>query len=324
MHLPTSHNRRVTHRLVALAMAGAATAVLSACSSSPTATNDSRPSNPAAPVAGDTSKWPKAVADTGLVKGLSLPLQQYMQTYQDSVVIERAARSLQTSCMARYGFSITFPPTGTNPPPNADDSNMPRRYGISDPAAAARYGYELPPETAEHPAGPELTPAAVAVLTGRKALNPKAEKAPSTYQGKKVPEGGCQQEAFDKLGARIDFTQVSQLDHDSLVKSQEDPRVQTAIKAWSACMKSKGFTVADPYAAFHLVPKSGSGTASEEEITVALADIGCKQKTDLVRIWHGVDAAIQAQQVEENQLALEQAKEKNAKAVKAAEAALRG
>ncbi|MCX4853781.1 hypothetical protein OG426_55895 (plasmid) [Streptomyces canus] len=309
---------------MALAAAGTAVSVLSACTSSSAAhAGEGRPSGSSAAVGADTSKWPQAVADKGLVKGLALPLQQYMQTFQDSVVIERAARSLETECMARYGFTVNFPPPGVNPPPNADDSNMPRRYGISDRAAAAKYGYELPPDTAQHPAAPDLTPAAIAVLTGRKALNPRAEKAPSTYRDRRIPEGGCQQESYDKLGARIDFTLISRLDHDSLAKSQEDARVQKAVKAWSACMKNQGYTVADPYGAFDLVPRSDGGSVPQKEITLALADIDCKQKTDLVRIWYGVDAEIQRQQVEENQLALEQAREKNSKAVKAAEAALR-
>ncbi|MFJ2847530.1 hypothetical protein ACIPD2_38795 [Streptomyces griseofuscus] len=238
-------------------------------------------------------------------------------------MIERAARSLETQCMSRYGFTVVFPPAGVNPPPSADDSNMPRRYGISDSAAAAKYGYELPPDPTEHPQPPNLSPAGVAVLTGRKALNPRAEEAPSTYRGKRVPQGGCEQEAFDKIGARIDFTLPSRLDHDSLVKSQEDSRVQKALTAWSACMKARGYTVADPYAAVDLAPSSGSGKASQKEITVALADIGCKKTTDLVSIWHSVDAAIQQRQVEQNQLALQQLKQKNTNAVKAAEAALR-
>ncbi|MFY4721036.1 hypothetical protein [Streptomyces sp. LaBMicrA B280] len=247
-----------------------------------------------------------------------------MQTYQDSVVIERAGRSLETECMTRYGFTVTFPPAGVNPPPNADDSNMPRRYGLSDPAAAARYGYELPPDTTKHPQAPKLSAAAVAVLTGRKGLTPRAAKAPSSYRGQKVPEGGCQQEAFDKIGARIDFTLVSHLDHDSLVKSQEEPRVRKAIKTWSTCMKTEGYAVADPYTAFDLVPRDDSGAVSQREIAMATADVECKKKTDLIAIWYGVDASIQKQQVEQNQLALQQLKEKNTRAVKAAEAALRG
>ncbi|MEU3345588.1 hypothetical protein ABZ723_11425 [Streptomyces sp. NPDC006700] len=327
MRHPTSRSSTRTHRLAALAAAGAAAALLSSCSSASSPSGDTSASTAGTTSAAagiDTSKWPKAVADSGLVKGLTLPLQQYMQTYQDSVVIERAGRSLETECMARYGFTVTFPPAGVNPPPNADDSNMPRRYGISDPAAAAKYGYGLPPDTAEHPQPPKLSSAAVTVLTGRKGLNPTAEKAPSTYRGQKVPEGGCQQEAFDKLGARIDFTPVSHLDHDSLVKSQEHPRVQKALKAWSACMKTEGYTVADPYAAFDLVPRNESGAVSPKEIALATADIGCKSRTDLIGVWYGVEAGIQKQQVEQNQLSLQQLRERNAKAVKAAEAALRG
>ncbi|WP_328885451.1 hypothetical protein [Streptomyces sp. NBC_00316] len=271
----------------------------------------------------DESSWPKATPDSGLARGLVLPLQQYMQTYEDSVVIERAGRSLETECMAGFGFTITFPPVGTNPPPNADDSNMPRRYGITDRDAAAKYGYGLPPENGEHPQPPKLTPAAVAVLTGRKGLNPRAEQAPATYQGKKIPKDGCQGAAFNKIGAQIDFGLSSRLDHDSLVKSQEDPKVQQVIKAWSGCMKKKGYSVEDPYAAVNLVPKVEGAAASAKDISIALADIDCKKEVDLVHIWYSVDAAIQKQQVEENQLALEQLKQKNAKAVKTAEAALR-
>nr|WP_308280838.1 hypothetical protein [Streptomyces barringtoniae] len=62
--------------------------------------------------------------------------------------------------------------------------------------AAAEYGYELPPDTAERPRGPDLSPAGIAVLTGRKAVHPRAEKAPSNRQGKKIPEGGCQQDGM--------------------------------------------------------------------------------------------------------------------------------
>ncbi|MGW7529125.1 hypothetical protein [Streptomyces sp. NPDC054783] len=71
-----------------------------------------------------------------------------------------------------------------------------RRYGPSTPVAAAEYGYELPPDTTERPRGPDLSSAAVAVLTGRKALPPRAEKAPSSHQGKKIPEGGCRQDGI--------------------------------------------------------------------------------------------------------------------------------
>ncbi|MEV4426422.1 hypothetical protein ACN9M0_13880 [Streptomyces sp. R-07] len=307
--------------LAALAGAGLALTALTGC-------GDTAPAGPAPRAGADTevdeSKWPRATPETGLARGLVLPLQQYMQTYQDSVVIERAARSLQTRCMADFGFTIVFPPVGTNPPPNADDANMSRRYGISDRAMAEKYGFGIPPDTVEHPAPPKLTAAAVAVLTGRKGLNPRAEPAPATYRGKKIPKDGCQGSSFDRIGARIDFGLSSRLDRDSLVKSQETPEVRAVVTAWSGCMKKKGYEVADPYAAIDLVPRVEGGTTSTKEISAALADIDCKKETDLVRVWHTAEAAIQTRQVERNQLALQQLKEKNAHAVKAAEAALRG
>ncbi|MGV9286669.1 hypothetical protein [Streptomyces sp. NPDC003719] len=320
----TGPDRGRRFRIAAAAVAAASVA-LAGCSSSSDGTDagDTTAARAAA-AAGDTSKWPRAVADQGLVRGLTLPLQPYMQTYQDAMVIERAARTLQTECMAGYGFTVVFPPVGVNPPPNADDSNMPRRYGISDRAAAAKYGYQLPPDTAEHPAPLDLSPAATAVLTGRKGTGPRAEPAPPTYNGRKIPKGGCQQQAFDELGARIDFTLPSRLDHDSLVKSQEDPRVRSTIGAWSTCMKGKGFTVADPFAAVDMAFRNGAGAADQKQITLALADIDCKKETNLVAVWHKVDAEIQSRQVEENQLALQQLRDRNTKAVKAAEAALRG
>ncbi|MFE5594266.1 hypothetical protein [Streptomyces sp. NPDC056549] len=310
--------------LAALAGAGLALTALTGCGDRDPAGQAPPPAAAEAGAKVDESKWPKATPETGLARGLVLPLQQYMQTYKDSVVIERAARTLQTQCMADFGFTVVFPPVGTNPPPNADDANMSRRYGISDRETAEKYGFGIPPDTVEHPPPPKLTAAAVAVLTGRKGLDPRAEPAPATYRGKKIPKDGCQGSSFDRIGARIDFGLSSRLDHDSLVKSQETPVVQAAVKAWSGCMKKKGYAVADPYAAIDLVPRVEGAETSPKEISAAVADIDCKKETDLVRVWHRAETAIQTQQVERNQLALQQLKEKNAHAVKAAEAALRG
>ncbi|MBD0708615.1 hypothetical protein BU197_09455 [Streptomyces sp. CBMA291] len=314
----------MTRSLLALAGAVLALSPLTGCGPADPAEGAPRAGAPGAAVPVDESNWPKSTPDKGLARGLVLPLQQYMQTYKESVVIERAARGLQTECMAEFGFTIVFPPAGVNPPPNADDANMSRRYGITERDLAEKYGYGIPPDAVEHPAPPRLTPAAIAVLTGRKALDPRAEPAPATYQGKKIPKDGCQGSAFDRIGARIDFGLSSRLDHDSLVKSQETPEVQAVIKAWSGCMRKKGYEVADPYAATDLVRRVEGVETSGKEIAAALADIDCKKEVDLVRIWHTVDAALQARQVEQNQLALQQLKDKNAHAVKAAEAALRG
>jgi hypothetical protein len=279
----------------------------------------------------DKSTWPQATPTAGLAKGLSLPLEAYMETYQDTVALDDAERHLETRCMAGYGFHVTFPPAGPNPPPNADDSNMPRRYGITDRAAAEKYGYGLP-DVLQHQQGtrmPQLTREQVEVLTGRTGIratpaDPAPAKAPATYRGKAIHQGGCAGWADDQLGTRsMDFSLVSRLDAESLAQSQRTEAVQSAITAWSTCMSGKGYTVDDPYHADEITPHT-EDSPSKAEIAVAVADIDCKKSTDLVRIWFTEDAKIQKQQITDHQSELDALRTRRTKAVGTAQKALNG
>ncbi|MEV0929064.1 hypothetical protein AB0I99_28835 [Streptomyces spongiicola] len=272
------------------------------------------------PVKADASKWPAAIPQKGLARGLSLPLEDYMQTYEQTVVISQAVRNLQTECMAGFGFDFRPPPAGKTPPPNATDANMERRYGITDRDLAQKYGYGL--GEAEEQTGsqmPNISKAAMVVLSGLSGADRNAKPATS-YEGKKIPKGGCSGWADDKIGARdLDFSLAGRLNHESLVRSQESPEVRAALKQWSNCMKGKGYTVGLPFDAVELAPAHGSA----EQIQVAVADVDCKKSSRLVKTWFDQDAGIQRQQIEEHQLALEEAKKENDSAVKAAEQALR-
>jgi hypothetical protein len=273
--------------------------------------------------------WPQATPTAGLAKGLSLPLEAYMETYQDTVTLDNAERHLETKCMADYGLQVTFPPAGQTPPPNADDSNMPRRYGITDRAMAEQYGYGLP-DSLQHQQGtkmPKLTKEQIEVLTGRTSIrnspaDPSPAPAPSAYQGKQIHKDGCAGWADDQLGSRnMDFSLVSQLDGESLTQSQQTPAVHSAITAWSKCMSGKGYTVDTPYHADEIVPHT-DGTPSKEEIAVAVADIDCKKSTNLVQIWFTEDSKIQEQQIKNHQSALNSLRTRRTNAVNAAQKAL--
>ncbi|MFI9106639.1 hypothetical protein ACIGXA_39700 [Streptomyces fildesensis] len=290
---------------------------LTGCSASSGDAGDAAHDNPTAAAAG----WPDAVPKSGLAKGMVLPLEAYMETYPESVSIRRAIIQLETQCMAGYGFHISLPPPGLTPPPNNDDSNMERRYGITDRSKAAKLAYTLGDENRTPPPAPKLSDAEIAVLTGHVAMKPGAAKAPSTYQGKAVPDGGCGQQAADQVGAaRIDNKVVGQADADSLDKSQADPRVQAVITAWSRCMKSSGYTVDTPLDAAKLVQSLHGGGVSAADIQVATTDIDCKAKTDLVKTWFTVESDIQRQQIEQNQFALQDGRNRITAAVKAAAA----
>ncbi|WNI16187.1 hypothetical protein [Actinacidiphila sp. ITFR-21] len=149
-----------------------------------------------------------------------LPLEAYMEAYPERVAIDRALNRLTEQCMARYGFTLVLPPPGTTPPPDNDDSNMERRYGITDRAAAGRFAYTIGDEGEPGQRMPALSDAETAVLTGRVAVKPDAATAPSTYQGKAVPDGGCAAEARDRVGVSLTDTSLEgRLDADSLDRS---------------------------------------------------------------------------------------------------------
>ncbi|WP_330265113.1 hypothetical protein [Streptomyces griseorubiginosus] len=305
----------VRRTAVAMAVAAATAALVTSCSAAhPRSTADEPRTGPVAESSSSVnrSNWPEATPTSGLAKGLSLPLEAYMETYQDTVALDDAERHLETQCLADYGLHVTFPPAGQTPPPSADDSNMPRRYGITDRAQAEKYGYGLP-DAIQHQEGtrmPQLTKDQVEVLTGRTSIrrspaDPAPGQAPSTFQGKAIHKDGCAGWADDRLGTRdMDFSLVSQLDGESLTRSQRTPAVQNAIAAWSTCMKGKGYTVDTPYHAGDIVTHT-DGSPSKEEIAVAVADIDCKQSTDLVKIWFAADSKIQEQQIKDHRSALD-------------------
>ncbi|MFJ8728654.1 hypothetical protein [Streptomyces bauhiniae] len=253
--------------------------------------------------AADESKWPGRTPERGLVKGLSLPVEKYLVGYTDAVEWQRAQRDLWVSCMARFGFDKFSPPVpGVNPPAEFNDANMPRRYGASDAAQAAAYGYHLPPEQMDEPpvwepaAGPEE---AVFVGSGPGLSG-------GTYNGAAVPEGGCRGEAERQLGRLTQGEDASRVNASSMTESLQRPAVQKGIASWAACMKDKGYAYDSPFKpaeSFNL----STPMASTEEIEVATADVACKSKTGLTATWYAEETAIQDQKIANKKTSLEAA-----------------
>ncbi|KOX06572.1 hypothetical protein ADK65_01360 [Streptomyces sp. NRRL B-1140] len=280
--------------------------------------------------------WPEKVPTRGLTKGLTLPLEAYMDSYEDQVAVEQAADDLQQSCMKDYGIDLTLPRAGANPPPSDNDANIERRYGITDRADAEKYGYELPPALQEHTTQPmrDLSDAEVEVLTGHtkpepphtvKAGEPVAapnqgtKPARAEYNGKRLKTGGCVGWSKEQLGVQgADPTFVAQLAGDSLEQSLKDDKVVKAVAAWSSCMDGKGHSgLADPYKAMDQ-GVTDDGKPTQESIALAVDDIDCKTQTDLVKIWFGVESAIQNKQITDNKSRLTGIKEQHDREVAAA------
>ncbi len=307
--------------------------LLGACSSSGP---DSGAADDRAPV--DRSNWPAETPTSGLAKGVELPLEPYMRAYADQVTVDTALRTLQTRCMAEYGLTVDLPRPGANPPPHSNAISIERRYGVTDRARAEKYGYGLPKELTggTDPLDAGLSDVEVEVLTG----HTKPEVAPpegaegggtyisgvdagparAEYKGKKLHEGGCTGWSQRKLGLNdTDEAFVSQLAAKSLSDSRLRKPVKKAIEDWSACMKKRGRSAADPYRAMEQGYAKGDGT-TEDAIELALDDIDCKKQTRLIEVWAEEESAVQKQLIEKNRGRLTAVKKRMGKALEAAKA----
>jgi hypothetical protein len=136
------------------------------------------------------------------------------------------------------------------------------------------------------------------VWTGWKDGRPGAIATGATYAGRPIPPGGCAGQAQRSLGIvdGLEAGVVASLDFAMFDQSKRDRRVVAGLAAWSSCMATKGFRHQDPFtvaAAFVTGP-----APTGPEINAALADIGCKQSTNLVGIWYGVECAYERAAVE--------------------------
>lgn len=313
-------SRRASRLLGAAALTSALALGLGACgsagpTSAPSATTASSASSASSGPAVQGAAQP--IADPGLTQGMVLPLEAYMESYPQQSAIARAQVKLVEACMAKYGF--TYAPPAPTPPLSNDDANMNRRYGVADADQAAQYGYHLPNYAAAPVTPSPVSSAEQLVLIGH-AGNGTSSSAPASYHGLAVPANGCIGSSTAKLGAPLDTSLPDRLDSESLSQSQAEPVVQQALHAWSACMKSKGYTVDTPFNAPSLTASSNGPSPTSQEIAVAVADVACKQQTGLVKTWFTAETAVQNQQIEHHQLALTQLRQQIDAAVKAAAA----
>jgi hypothetical protein len=187
-----------------------------------------------------------------------------------------------------------------------------RRYGVTDPAIAARYGYHLvshvtgavqdvSPDTA--PGLGPLTDIMKTVLTGGK-------QSSGPVNGHQVPQGGCTREASDALspsGVLSESDVVAEVGGQSYRDSFAAPAVVAAFKQWSSCMHGKGYpyqTPRDAGAEFDV----NTGTVPPAEIAAAEVDVACKQQTHLVDIWRGYEVDFQTTRIKAEAAAFQTAK----------------
>ncbi|MDT0318823.1 hypothetical protein [Streptomyces millisiae] len=243
-----------------------------------------------------------------------LPINIYIPTTAEENAIAQARAILIDRCMRRFGLS--FP----RPPANLSDARVldvgvygnKRRYGVSDASVAQRYGYHLPSMVAGTRSG--ATSGAEedrmheseefrTVLAG----GPDGERL--TVNGEEVPPGGCGQEAtteVEEIGG-FSYSQVAaEIKADSYERSRTDADVISAFAEWAQCMAEAGYEVSVPVGedpAFDL----NDPRVSEAEIDMAMADVNCKEETDLIGIWSRTESRYQTDQIAEHEGELQDA-----------------
>jgi hypothetical protein len=277
----------VNHRLFRLVVCAAGLLALSACSAAPAAEQD------AAPAIGSVPRLLES-AD------LRLPVQDYLASEEQNAELAKAKLVLIRQCMSRFGvdYAVEFVPSDGYGPRSLTD----RRYGITDLALAQEHGYGLGPRD------PALQPPPVRPELGPDGQNALSGQGSSVVNGVEVPEGGCLAEADRALETATTNARLGQqLQRESFQESRQDSRVRSATKEWSSCMAEAGYRYTDPFAA------AGDprfiGGLTDEQIAVAVTDIDCKSRTNLVGIWFTVESAYQNRYIEQNAAKFEQTRE---------------
>ncbi|MEV5510120.1 hypothetical protein [Streptomyces orinoci] len=242
----------------------------------------------AAPTLADISAIPSAAVPSAAPTDLStlrLPIEKYVLTPAENAQLNHATWVLAADCIQHHGITFPTPAALTN---LRSGSEVPRRYGPADPAAAAKDGYH-------NPAAPD----------GGKV---PTDNLPSLPVDQRTTVFNCRRAAQTQLtgGAPFGSSPIGeQINSRSYIKSADDNRVKAAFTAWSACMKTAGYSYASPMDAYNDPRWRGSPTAGPQEIATAQADIACKRQTNLIGTWYAVDAAYQQQQIQAHQAELD-------------------
>lgn len=223
-----------------------------------------------------------------------LPIEGYLPSDSERKQVSQARKTVAGDCMKRFG--LTWQPA-QDLPRLGPKTLVDWRYGIHDMALAQERGYK--PAAAEQEAYDRA--AKVGALDRASNTGPQARVLQGGVKevgGRSVPEGGCLGEAERKVSADAFDTTVAQtLSNEAFAESQQSPEVMKAFKTWSSCMKASGFAYERPLDASD-DPRFGTQEVTPLEIRTATADITCRDRSDVAKVWFDAEVAIQRDRIE--------------------------
>lgn len=230
-----------------------------------------------------------------------LPIQLRSFTLADARIVNVARFKAEASCLRSFG--LTFPDLPIAPLSQRDIAfQQNRRYGITDPAEAGKFGYHLDPSALDGNGG---TPLIEQLDDSQKTVLYNNARLAS-FQGKPLAPDGCLGQATRSIAGNGEYAHSeigATIDHDSFQQSMKDPRVTGAYAAWSQCMAGHGYHYPDPITAGS-DPRWTGPHVADGEVTTALTDIGCKTTTNLISIWSQVETELQTTMIAQNKAAV--------------------
>ncbi|MFD5797223.1 hypothetical protein ACFWIO_27580 [Streptomyces diastatochromogenes] len=289
----------------AIVPAAAAALLLAACGTSADPAPPERPRTTAQPV-----RLPEPLLERPVDTARLSPLE--LAAVGRAELIERAA------CMRRYGFDDRVRFTRSLYATLPD-----RSYGVMTDEDARRHGYHMAPDvdprvpanqkkqtdlvTSRPPrtAADRRVRALVLYGTASDTLTeadarradgpqpPREAKVIGTYKDRPVREGGCAEEARDRIvgdGGSERNPVAMRIYLNGFAQAEKDPKVRRAVKAWSSCMARKGYAYDSPLDAGTDLPTAREPAPDAREKTVARADMACKHITRLIEVWSAAEA----------------------------------
>jgi hypothetical protein len=192
-------------------------------------------------------------------------------------------------CMEAAGFADWEP--APDLPSLGDDSLTGDRYGVHDLEQVQKSGY--------HPDPDKLKAYNKALLedhsmeTDREILLECARKV-----------DGRPGEALDVAAQKP--TVAEEIAWYSYRDSKSDPTVLNVFTQWSACMKAKGYEYEAPMDANDDPQWATDGGSTQKEIETAVADVECRSKHHVAKVWFDAESTIQQKMIKRNVKALEQ------------------
>lgn len=288
--------------MISLVAALTVSTVLSSCGAGSGNSGSAPPSltQPAIPAA------PPAPASDG--SDIRMPLDAFSSTdAADEEVLKQANDVLVQRCMVQRGFTDTAPAPSSSTQPASGP--RPEPYGVTDLATAREFGYGSAGRTANMASGGSSGVPTIDQLInehGTAWVVAMFGAVPPAAPAKGAPQG-CVDAGpaglYDSAYGHIDRSIVGELADQATQHTEADPRVLTVERAWSSCLAKQGFSYDTPMLA---AGQKRTTPASATEIATAVADVGCKQQTNLPGVWVAVESGYQQQLVNQNAAALDE------------------